>query len=246
MSDAVMVPREPNPVLLSVIASMVRRLAIPTNIDPDEVYFDNGHVRQIYEAVIAASTPVEGWEDISTAPKDGTVFLGCNLDHPSFGSWPMYRRVRHYCDDDGQMQTEDRGGWGKISNLEPDYEDGHTTGPDLLPAIALDALNKSVRYGWKPLPKVEIDAAPPPPLVSTDNGSRPQEAVPAEQADKTVLALRILYDCAQDVRKVLNEEPAVQGPKYRSVGITFTTALDVAREVLGVNQTILPQTEKGS
>lgn len=31
-------------------------------------------------------------------------------------------------------------------------------------------------------------AAPPPPSVSTDNGSRPQEAVPTEQAEPAVLA----------------------------------------------------------
>ena len=60
MTDIVRVPREPNPALLPVIASIVRRLAIPTNIDPDEVYFDNGHARQIYAAIVAASPQGEG------------------------------------------------------------------------------------------------------------------------------------------------------------------------------------------
>ena len=60
MTDIVRVPKEPNPALLPVIASIVRRLAIPTNIDPDEVYFDNGHARQIYAAIVAASPQGEG------------------------------------------------------------------------------------------------------------------------------------------------------------------------------------------
>ena len=60
MTDTVRVPKEPNPALLPVIASIVCRLALPTNIDPDEVYFDNGHARQIYAAIVAASPQGEG------------------------------------------------------------------------------------------------------------------------------------------------------------------------------------------
>lgn len=58
--NTVNVPREPDSGLLSVIASMVRRIAVPTSIDPDEVYFDNGHARQIYKAITDAAPLHEG------------------------------------------------------------------------------------------------------------------------------------------------------------------------------------------
>ena len=101
----------------------------------------------------------EAWQPIETAPRDGTVFLGCNLDNPSFGSRVMYRRVRHYADDNGQMHTEDLGGWAKVCNVEPDYEEGFDVGPHPIVANAPDALNRSVRYGWRPLPEAPATLA---------------------------------------------------------------------------------------
>jgi len=71
----VMVPREPDPILMSVLASIVRRTAIPVGGDSDDVYFDNGMARKLYAAVTdsaaAQQSPLsgEGWQDISTAPK---------------------------------------------------------------------------------------------------------------------------------------------------------------------------------
>jgi len=92
------------------------------------------------------------WQPIDTAPRDGTVFVGCDLDHPSFGSWPMYRRVRHTWDENGEPITEDLGGWVTIGDVEHDYHEASTNGPDPSWSVAQDAWNTSVRYGWQPLP----------------------------------------------------------------------------------------------
>lgn len=101
------------------------------------------------------------WQPIATAPRDGTVFVGCNLDHPSFGSWAMYRRVRHTINDGGEAILTDLGGWAIIHDLSPDYHEGAPVGPGPDFAIAQDEMNRSVRYGWQPLPthqpKAEAD-----------------------------------------------------------------------------------------
>lgn len=49
------VPVEPDAGLLSVISAMVRRIAVPVSVEDEEVYFDNGHARQIYQAVIQSA-----------------------------------------------------------------------------------------------------------------------------------------------------------------------------------------------
>jgi len=105
------------------------------------------------EHALAASTPVGGWEDISTAPKDGTnILMAAAPSGPaihwrygvgSFSAWP----------------TETVGGpllWDWPWGNQPTH--------------------------WQPI------VAPPPPSVSIDNGSRPQEAVPTEGHDAAVLA----------------------------------------------------------
>ena len=131
MSDAVMVPRVPDPNITAVIASMVRRMAIPTSIDPDAIYFDNGHARKIYAAIVAASTPVGGWEPVAWRWRyKGTNWVYGN-DLPVWAS----------SDDCDEV-------------IEPLY------------------------------------AAPTPPSVSIDNGSRPQEAVPTAQAEPAVVVWR--------------------------------------------------------
>jgi hypothetical protein len=115
----------------------------------------NSGVLGIGSRAIQSSPPesaVYPWRDISSAPRDGTVFIGCNLDHPSFGSWAMHRRVRHTFDDSGEAVVTDLGGWAIIHDLEPDYGDGAEVGPDPDFAIAQDELNRSVRYGWMPMP----------------------------------------------------------------------------------------------
>ena len=50
--ETVVVPREPDPKLMGALASIVRRVAIPASIDPDEVYFDSGAARLLYRAVV--------------------------------------------------------------------------------------------------------------------------------------------------------------------------------------------------
>lgn len=92
------------------------------------------------------------WRPIESAPRDGKVFIGCNLDHPSFGSWVMYRRVRHWWNKNGESECEDMGGWAIVRDLEPDYHEGQDEGPEPAVSMAPDELNTSVRYGWMPLP----------------------------------------------------------------------------------------------
>lgn len=55
--QTVRVPREPDAGLMSVISAMVRRIAVAVSVEDDEVYFDNGHARQIYKAITDAAAP---------------------------------------------------------------------------------------------------------------------------------------------------------------------------------------------
>lgn len=129
-----------------------------------------GHWRAILAAIPHAAKPKGsalpiaaqahqpgGWRPIGDgtgpddAPRDGTIFVGCNAEQPLFGSWPMYRRVRFVFVKD-HVEMEDLGGWTILRNLEADYEQGDPSGPEPQCSIAPDALNKSVRYAWQPLP----------------------------------------------------------------------------------------------
>jgi hypothetical protein len=123
--------------------------------EPDHDGWDREQALRKADAILALpalSLSREGWRPIETAPRDGTLFLACNLDHPSFGSWAMYRRVRHDFQS-GEAVTTDLGGWVHVGDVEPDYLEGHDTGPEPACSMAPDALNTSVRYGWMPLPK---------------------------------------------------------------------------------------------
>ena len=119
MSDAVMVPREPTEAMIEA-AERVGMGFSGSDMDSADM------TRFVWSAMLAASTPVEGWEE------------------------PV--------------------AWLR------DYHLGHDDNPCLGLAQPDDA-NAFPVY-----------AAPPPPSVSTDNGSRPQEAVPTEGHDAAVVA----------------------------------------------------------
>ena len=181
MSDAVMVPREPTEAMLTAARGLImaRDLQAPNgettlgdvarsgfygehwrDILTDEERaiaspLSKGHFAQlIYRAMLAASTPIGGWETIDALPeamKDGvTRFLVAYTDG-------VVRACR-WLDN-----SETAWPWKGVSPTEqiPMRADARMT-------------------HWMPLP--------PPPSVSIDNGSRPQEAVPTEQAEPAVLA----------------------------------------------------------
>jgi Lar family restriction alleviation protein len=148
------------------IAAWNRRTQAPTPEAGGDQAADEALARfpKIIAALASRPTPADerGWRPIDDgAPRDGTLFVGCNLDHPSFGSWPMYRRVRHWLNGEGEMVTDDLGGWTILHDVEPDFQEGHDAGPTPAYAIAPDGLNASVRYGWRPLPAT----TPNPPAI---------------------------------------------------------------------------------
>jgi len=107
--------------------------------------------RHRIEATRIAS--LDGWRPIEEAPKDGSVFIARNSEHPSFGSWAMLRSVR-YALRDREFVCIDLGAWLHVGDIEPDYENGRATpAPITVPfSIAADDLNTGVRYEWRPLP----------------------------------------------------------------------------------------------
>ena len=92
------------------------------------------------------------WQDISTAPKDGTVFIARDADHPDWGSWPMLRWVDWLVDDAGGYVMHDRGGWLHVLHNEPEGWQTEKQPPRVPLAIAPDVWNGSVRYEWMSLP----------------------------------------------------------------------------------------------
>lgn len=98
---------------------------------------------------------LEGWQPMETAPRDGTVFIARNADHPNWGSWAMLRNVIwRYNSAVGDFFCEDKGGWLHVLNHEPDHQEGHTSGgiTHVPFAMAPDDCNISVRYEWMPFP----------------------------------------------------------------------------------------------
>ncbi|MFN7110288.1 MAG: MazG-like family protein [Brevundimonas sp.] len=111
---------------------------------------------------------VAGWRtDVENAPRDGSLFLGCNADHPTFGAHAMQRHVRLAFGPDGQPTTEDLGAWLILHGNQHDYDDGTTTQTSPQYAIAPDDLNTSVRYAWQPLPSTGHGLDPSDPVAET-------------------------------------------------------------------------------
>lgn len=95
------------------------------------------------------------WQPIETAPRDGKVFIARNVDHPSWGSWPMMRHVRWVFPVDAEeWECRDMGAWIHILDNAPD-PDGHESPhrPDVPFSYASDEYNTTVRYEWMPLPE---------------------------------------------------------------------------------------------
>jgi len=126
--------------------------AFRRDTDPTEpIADDGGTVWDMFcheaSAMLAASTPVGGWEDISTLAHQMMAAIGAMA--------------------------------AVVDGLPEDVCELHADNLNAL-SDALDAVNLTdLRAAL---------AAPPPPSVSIDNGSRPQEAVPGEQAERAVLA----------------------------------------------------------
>ena len=143
MSDAVTVPRSE---MKFAIAQAI------WEIDRNESAAARTLMVAAQNLLTAASTPVGGWEDISTHDGSrGSVLV-----------WCAERRNTYTAIWRDDWDTYGEAGWFHFAGLA-------------------DRI-REVPTHWMPLPH--------PPSVSIDNGSRPQEAVPTEQADGAVVDLR--------------------------------------------------------
>ena len=169
---------------------------------------EQDHAREIWSAMLAASTPVGGWEDISTAP----VIHGCEVD--------LWLETGERISDARGFQHNGVIVWHRLSD---------------------DGLHERIRAKathWM--------FTPPPPSVSTDNGSRPQEAVPTEQAAPTVVSGWDREICTGCTASLSIADIKARGivsccPDRHMVRIGDLVDAYTARP-----PTILPQTEKGS
>ena len=96
------------------------------------------------------------WQSIESAPRDGTVFIGRNADHPSFGSYAMLRHVRWRLDENtGKRVMEDMGAWIIVRDNGPDFDNfaPEHRFPFAPISLAADEWNRSVRYEWMPFPE---------------------------------------------------------------------------------------------
>jgi hypothetical protein len=175
---------------------------------------DRVEVRKLSDA-LAASTPVGGWEDISTHDGSREPVL---LWFPDFAPQGVvigfYKAPEPDCYYPGQ--------WVDDLTNEPFEVDKGEVFPSL----------------WMPLP--------PPPSVSIDKGSRPQEAVPTEQAGPAVVPGWDQEICTGCTASLSIADIKARGivsccPDRHMVRIGDLVDAYTARP-----PTILPQTEKGS
>jgi hypothetical protein len=127
------------------------------------------------------ATPVVGWEDIGTAPKDGANILAWGYLH----------------DDGGPYEADGRSFMGETPHEMIVYFSAeHSIWRDRSHGGSYAGLTHWMRL-------------PPPPSVST--GSRPQEAVPTEQADGSVLVpigwMQGVWNMGSDALKRLPRDP---------------------------------------
>lgn len=90
------------------------------------------------------------WQPIETAPKDGSMFLSRNADHPEWGIDATIRWIKREWDDSiKDMKTTDLGGWMYAHGHDGfDCIEGQAHFPF---SVALDKYNSSVIREWKPL-----------------------------------------------------------------------------------------------
>jgi len=99
----------------------------------------------------AVAAPLENGQPLSTAPRDGTMFLSWS---PVFKVvQPTVRRVRFVVDKEGSLQTVDLGAWLFVDGVDDDCAERDTTG-EISWSIAADHLNKGVARLWAPMPTV--------------------------------------------------------------------------------------------
>ena len=208
MSDAVMVPRIPTEAMLMAARGiiMARDLQAPNgqttlgDVARSGFYGEHwrdilteeeraiaaplskGHFAQlIYRAMLAASPPVGGWErtDIQRLMDPVRAYLsGKNVG----------QRVAE--------EASERAVDAMYRALNAPHPAREAEALDILIDDAFEKMSQQPAVG-RLAPETDpnhpdkalCDAAPPPPSVSTDNGSRPQEAVPTEGLSPLVVAL---------------------------------------------------------
>ena len=100
-----------------------------------------GYSAELANAALRWAENVPQWRPIESAPRDGTVFIGRNADHPNWGSYAMMRHVLWcYSEDALDFVCDDLGAWIMVRDHEPDREEGNTSGrtPHVPSAIAPD------------------------------------------------------------------------------------------------------------
>ena len=110
---------------------------------------------QVISEALAAIEELEArnqWQPIATAPKDGTVFISRNADHPDWGSQATLRNISWIvCEKTEKPKMIDNGGWIFVSD---NHWFGRETKRPYVPfAVAPDKYNTSVRLEWMPFPQ---------------------------------------------------------------------------------------------
>ncbi len=99
------------------------------------------------------------WRPHETLPRDGTVIIARNADHPEWGSWAMLRRVHWVLDEDtGKRHMLEGGAWLHVCDHTSDVGSKDFT-PFVPFSLAADDYNKDVRYEWQPFPSGKQKAA---------------------------------------------------------------------------------------
>ncbi len=91
----------------------------------------------------------DGWQDIASAPKDGTPFIVKYL--PYLGGYTCMRRVL-WVSDGERVEMQDMGAWLIVHGIDDDWENGLPTSGEPSWSIASDDMNDTASWLWQPLP----------------------------------------------------------------------------------------------